>query len=169
MRDVSYVHRGTAKVLLHFIFVLTAALHSLPASAQKVRISNLTDVNYGLITNLQADSRRSQSFCLFDTGGSGTYSVSASGSGSGSSFALANGPTSLAYDVEWSDRSGQTLGTRLTPNVAMTGQTSAATQQFCNAGPSSSASLMIVLRSADLEQAREGSYSGSLTLLIAAE
>ena len=140
-----------------------------PALAQKVRITNLSDVDFGTIANLQADSRRSQNICLYSNGTSGGYSVLASGSGSGSTFSLANGPSQLAYDVEWSGQSGQSSGTALSPNVALTGQTSPATHQFCNSGPSASASLVVILRGTELARARQGNYSGTLTLLIAAE
>lgn len=146
-----------------------AVAHPSPASAQKVRITNLSDVDFGLIANLQAETRRSQSICLYSTSVGNAYSVAASGSGPSGSFALANGSSSLAYDVEWSQQSGQTSGTLLSANGILTGQTSAATHQFCNTGPATSASLTIVLRAPELSQAREGSYSGSLTLLIAAE
>ena len=140
-----------------------------PALAQKVRITNLSDVDFGTIANLQADSRRSQNICLYSSGTAGGYSVLASGSGSGSAFSLANGPSQMAYDVEWSGQSGQSSGTALSPNVALTGQTSSASHQFCNSGPSASASLVVILRGSELSRARQGSYSGTLTLLIAAE
>lgn len=149
--------------------ILAGILQPTSAAAQRVRITNLADVNFGLIANLQADSRRSQSICVFSNSSGSAYSVTASGSGPGGAFALANGSSSLAYNVEWSPQSGQTSGTLLTANAALTGQTSAATHQFCNSGPPTSASLTIVLRAFDLSQAREGNYSGSLTLLIAAE
>lgn len=149
--------------------LLALALYPLPATAQKARITNISDVSFGLISNLQADSRQSQSLCLFSQGTGGAYSVSASGSGAGSSFALTSGSDSLAYEVEWSPQSGQTTGTSLEPGVPLTGQTSAASHQTCNSGPATSASLTIVLRAAQLSQAREGSYSGLLTLLVAAE
>jgi hypothetical protein len=54
-----------------------------PALAQKVRITNLSDVDFGTVANLQADSRRSQNICLYSNGTAGGYSVLASGSGSG--------------------------------------------------------------------------------------
>ena len=149
--------------------LLVASFLPAPASAQKVRITNLADVNFGLISNLQADSRQSQSICLYSQSVAGAYSISATGSGPGSSFALSDGANSLGYDVEWSAQSGQTSGTQLAPNVALTGQTSTATHQFCNTGPTASASLTIVLRAAQLSQARQGNYSGSLTLLVSAE
>ncbi len=140
-----------------------------PASAEKVRITNLSDVNFGLLTNLQADSRRAQNICLFSNSAGGAYSVAASGSGPGASFTLSNGSHSLAYEVEWSNQSGQSNGSGVTPTAPLTGRTSSATHQFCNSGPATSASLIIVLRSTQLAQAREGNYTGSLTLLISAE
>lgn len=134
-----------------------------------MRITSLSDVDFGLIANLQADSRRSQNICLFSNSAGTRYSVSASGSGPSGSFTLANGSSALAYDVEWSQQSGQTSGSSLIANGILSGQTSAATHQFCNNGPATSASLTIVLRAAELSRARQGNYSGSLTLLIAAE
>jgi hypothetical protein len=148
---------------------VSALMSSGTAVGQKVRITGLSDVDFGLVTNLQAESRRSQSVCLFSNSVGGAYSVVASGSGPSGSFELANGSSSLAYDVEWSQQSGQTSGTMLSPNAALTGQTSGATHQFCNSGPPTSASFAVVLRAADLSQARQGTYSGSLTLLIVAE
>lgn len=149
--------------------LLSVIMMPAPAAADKVRITNISDVNFGLVTNLQSDARQSQNICLFSQSIAGAYSISAAGSGAGSSFELSNGSESLSYEVEWSGQSGQTSGTQLTPNVALTGQTSAATHQFCNSGPAASASLSIVLRSSQLSQAREGNYSGSLTLVVAAE
>ena len=144
-------------------------VNPVPALAQKVRITNLSDVDFGTLANLQADSRRSQNVCLYSSGTAGGYSVVAMGSGPGSGFSLSSGPNMLAYEVEWSGQSGQASGSALSPNVALTGQSSAATHQFCNSGPTSSASLIVVLRGSELSRARQGSYSGTLTLLIAAE
>lgn len=152
-----------------FILFLVAAACPVPAAAQKVRITNLSDVDFGLVSNLQSDALRSQNVCLYSNGAGGLYSVTASGSGAGSAFALSNGASTLSYEVQWSSQSGQAAGTSLTPNVAVTGQSSAATHQFCNSGPAASASLIVILRSSALSQAREGLYSGSLSLLIAAE
>ena len=152
-------------------FALLAAAIALPQQglAQKVRITNLSDVNFGLISNLQADARRSQNICLFSNSSGGRYSITATGSGPASSFALNDGSHSLPYEVEWSDQSGQTSGSSLASSVTATGHVSGASQQSCNSGPATSASLIVVLRASSLTQAREGNYSGSLTLLVAAE
>jgi hypothetical protein len=161
--------RGAPRLALALALFLTAATHSGPASAQKVRITNLSDVDFGLIANLQSDALRSQNVCVFSNSAGNRYSITATGSGTGSSFALSNGSASLDYEVEWADQSGQSTGTSLSPNIASTGRVSSATHQSCNVGPATSASLIIVLRSSALSQAREGNYSGSLTLLVAAE
>lgn len=161
--------KGAPRLTLPIAVLLAAFFSPQPAAAQKVRISDLSDVNFGLIANLQTDARRSQNVCVFSQSAGGRYSITATGSGSGSSFALTNGANSLAYEVEWNDQSGQTSGTSLVPAVAVTGRVSAATQQTCNSGPPSTASLIVILRSSSLTQAREGNYSGSLTLVVAAE
>lgn len=161
--------KGAPRLALPIACLLAALMSPHPAAAQKVRITNLSDVNFGLIANLQADARQSQNLCVFSQSTGGRYSITATGSGSGSSFALTSGANSLAYEVEWSDQSGQTSGTSLVPAVAATGRVSAATHQTCNSGPASSASLIVILRSSILTQAREGNYSGSLTLVVAAE
>lgn len=160
---------GGARLALSLALFLTAAAISSQAEAQKVRITNLSDVDFGLVSNLQADAKRSQNVCVFSQSTGGRYSITATGSGSGSAFTLSNGANSLGYEVEWSDQSGQSSGTSLAPNVTATGRVSAATHQSCNSGPAASASLIVILRSSSLTQAQEGNYSGSLTLLVAAE
>lgn len=146
-------------------------LHCSPALAasNKVRISNLADVAFGTVANLSSDAVSSQSVCLFaDTGNNG-YNITATGTGPGGTFVLSSGLATLSYDVLWSSSPGQRSGTELTPSVPLTGQVSTASQQTCNNGPATSASLVVVLRSAALSSAVAGSYSGTLTLLVGPE
>lgn len=163
------VKRRISPAIACLAVFLSLVAVSTPASAQKVRITKITDVDFGLIANLQAESRRSQNICVFSNSAGNAYSVAALGSGPGGSFALTSGTSFLAYEVEWSQQSGQSSGTSLSANGILTGQTSAALHQLCNTGPTTTASLIIVLRATELSHAREGNYSGSLTLLIAAE
>jgi hypothetical protein len=46
---------------------------------------------------------------------------------------------------------------------------SQAKQQTCNSGPATSASLIVIIRSAALTSADAGFYSGDLTLVIGPE
>ena len=150
---------------------LLALLLAAPAGAasNKVRISNLTDVAFGSIANLNVDAVRSESLCLFADTNTNGYNVTATGTGPGGAFQLTSGVQSLAYEVQWSSSSGQTSGAQLSPNVPLTGQISSATHQACSNGPSSSASLVLILRSSALSSASAGTYNGTLTLLVGPE
>jgi hypothetical protein len=139
------------------------------AANDKVRITGLGDVAFGTITNLAVDSVNSQSLCLYSSSGTGGYNVTASGSGAGGAFELASGPQSLPFDVQWSNLSGQSSGAQLTPNVPLTGQVSTASQQTCNSGPATSASLILVVRATALSSATAGIYNGTLTLIVGPE
>lgn len=147
------------------------ALAAGPALAQSnnVRLTKLSDVPFGTITNFGADSVSSQSVCAFSSSSTKNYHVTANGSGAGGAFSLASGSSSLAYDVQWNSASGQTSGTQLSPNVALTGLLSAATQQACNSGPATSGSLIVIVRSSAISSAQAGNYSGTLTLVIGPE
>lgn len=150
---------------------LVIAIFAAPAAGQSnnVRITKLSDVGFGMISNLGADSVSSQSVCIYANTGSNGYTITASGSGSGGDFALASGPNLLNYEVQWNTLPGQATGTQLTPNLPLTGQVSSAGQQTCNSGPPTSASLIVVLRSSALSGATAGSYGGTLTLVVGPE
>lgn len=147
-----------------------AALSSAPAAAaDKARLTNLTDVAFGMVANLSADAVRAESVCLYSTSSTNGYHVTATGTGAGGAFELSSGTSALAFDVGWNSAPGQSSGTLLTPNVPLTGQFSTATQQTCNSGPATTASLIIILRSGALSSAMAGDYSGTLTLVVAPE
>jgi len=137
-------------------------------AADKVRLTDLSDVSFGLITG-SADQSVSQSVCAYSASSTGGYSVTAVGSGAGGSFQLTGGPAPLPFDVLWASTPNQTGGTALVANSPTSGFVSAASQQTCNSGPSSSASLTIVVRAAALNSARAGTYAGTLDLIISPE
>lgn len=139
------------------------------AASNKVRMTNLSDVAFGTIANLNVDAVRNESLCLYADTSSLGYNITATGTGAGGAFQLSSGAGSMAYDVEWSSAAGQSSGTQLTPNVPLTGQTSSATHQTCNNGPAATASLILVVRSTALSSAAAGTYGGSLTLLVGPE
>lgn len=132
-------------------------------------MSGLADVAYGTIVNLQADSRRSQSICVSANAVDGLYSVTASGTGPSGALELSNGFASLPYSVEWSPTPGQTTGSNLVANAALVGQSSPERQQDCKTRGLQTASLIVILRATDLSRAFQGSYSGTLSILIAAQ
>lgn len=156
----------------HWIAVFVAAIVALPnpataQSAPKVRISGLSDIDFGPIPDLSLDATSSQSVCVYSK--DSAYNVTAIGSGLAGAFALNGTSAPLRYEVEWSDRSGAPSGFSLQPNMPLGGQTTAATHQACRNGPAASATLIVRIRSSELGRARMGAYSGSLTLLIGPE
>ena len=161
---------GRASLLLRGAIALLA-MWAEPATGQsnKVNITNLSDVAFGSLANLGVDAVSTQSVCLYSSSATNGYNVTGQGSGSGSAFTLASGLQTLAYDVQWSDSAGQSAGSQLTANSPLTGQISGASHKTCNTGPTTSASLIVILRSSALSRATAGSYSGTLTLLIGPE
>ncbi len=159
-----------AALALAFTPLLLLLLSSPAAAASnKVRLTKLADVNFGTVASLGSDAVQSQSVCLYADTNTNGYDVTAIGTGAGGAFQLTSGLSSMAYEVQWSGSSGQSSGIRLDPNVPLTGQTSAASQQTCNNGPATSASLIVMLRSTALSSATAGTYNGTLTLIIGAE
>jgi hypothetical protein len=154
---------------------VAAALASLacgspaPAASNKVRVTQLSDVSFGTIANLGVDARRSQSVCLYaDTAANG-YTVTARGSGAGGAFELSSGADVLPFDVAWNSAAGQAAGTAMTANLPLAGQVSGATQQTCNNGPATTASLIVILRASALASATAGNYNGMLTIIVGPE
>ena len=121
--------------------------------ADKVRLTGLSDANFGTI-NATTDQTISQNVCAYSNSATTGYSVTALGSGGGGSFSLVSGSAQMNFDLLWSDAANQTGGRSLSPGVVESGFTAGTSQQFCNSGPSSTASLTIVIRSATLTSAR---------------
>ena len=166
-RPLDYAWRKAALVLASLSGALVVPAG--PASAQQVQINKLSDVSFGLISDFTTDALSAQNVCVFSSTAQKGYNIAAQGSGAANAFTLANGSTTLAYDVQWNANSGRTTGTSLTPNVALTGQRSNATAAGCSSGPTTTASLIVIIRAAALGAAPGGNFAGTLTLVIAPE
>jgi hypothetical protein len=165
----AHVARAAGPALLAVAWGLLQWSSPALAASDKVRITGLADVAFGSISNLGADAVRAQSLCLYSGSSTNGYNVTANGTGAGGAFQLNSGGLSMPFEVQWSSSAGQSSGAQLSPNVPLTGQVSIATQQACSSGPATSASLIVVLRSGALSSATAGTYSGTLTLLVAPE
>lgn len=155
--------------LLAAAIAIAAAPTAAAAASNKVRISSLADLSFGTVSDLSADSVQSESLCLYSDTATNGYNVTATGGGPGGAFQLTSGISALAYEVQWNSASGRSSGVPLSPNVPLTGQASSASHQVCSTGPATSASLIVLLRSASLSSATAGTYTGTLTLLVGAE
>jgi hypothetical protein len=175
-RGVPYWRAGhrparLASAALAFFSAAALLFGGFPAAgaSNKVRITNLTDVSFGTIANLNVDAIQGQSVCVYADTNTNGYNVTGIGTGPGGAFELSSGAASMPFDVLWNSSAGQISGTQLMPNVPLTGQVSGATHQSCNNGPATTASLVVVLRSVALSSATAGTYNGTVTLLIGPE
>jgi hypothetical protein len=161
--------RGATPVLFAALALFTVLAS--PAAAATVRITGLQDVTLPAL-DPGFDASASQSICVYSDTATKGYSVTIYGSGAGSAYALSGGAVggTLAYELQWNQSAGKTSGTQLSPGAALTGQVSTATQQRCSNGPSSTASLIFILRSTKLQPATAGiAYTGTITIVIAPE
>jgi len=151
--------------------VLAAFVAADPCSAASVQITGLQDAAFTSLDPL-VDATRTQSVCVFSNTLLHGYNVTARGSGAASAFTLSAGGSipPLPYTVQWSASAGSTSGTALAVGAPLSGQRSSALTSTCSLGVTASASLILILRTSDLQAALSGvSYSGTLSLTIAPE
>lgn len=139
-----------------------------PARASITNLSDMTVTNW--LTG-GGDQVLTNDVCVYSTRPSGGYTIRASGSGVGGGFLLANGALTLPYSVVWNSGGVGALantGTTLTPNITSSGLTKASTtSSTCNGStPGPTARLVVTLLAANLEAAADGTYTGSLTLIV---
>jgi hypothetical protein len=160
---------GCPRVLLGGMSLAAALAGGGPAAAQQIQITRLADFAFGTV-GVDADISSSKDLCVSSSGLLARYTLVATGSGANRAFTLAGAGAPLAYEVQWSATAGRTTGTALVAGVATTGLTTTALglNLGCVLG-NDTASLIIVLRSSELSKATAGPYTGTLTLLVAAE
>jgi hypothetical protein len=142
----------------------------------QVRVTNL--FNQTVATWITGDPTiiRTNLVCIYNTAGR-TYGITATGGPSG--FLLSNGANTLAYTVLWNDggaanpAGGTTApmfnGIKLAArNNARIPTDTPTNSTDCNAGASPTAQLTITINSTAMDAARDGTFTGTLTLLLSA-
>lgn len=150
----------------------TTSTGSVSISASVPNRIQLTGLNDIALTNQDPSvaAANAQSVCVWSNTSTKGYYVTASGSGTASAFTLANGASTVPYSVEWAGSSGQSSGTTLVASTALHGLTSTATNPTCASGPTSSASLIVRISTANLQAMQASTtYTGTLTLVVAPE
>jgi hypothetical protein len=169
LRARKSARRWTGAARAAIAAAVSASLLATPARADRVRISDLSDVNFGTI-DPSVDAHLSQDVCIFSDDFQHEYSVTAYGMGFGFGFIMVGRPgfVPLDYEVEWNDHPGRDNGTRLFPGNDARGFETNGGDQSCGGGVFENASLIIVLRSSALSRCvNDAVYSGVLVLTIA--
>jgi hypothetical protein len=135
----------------------------------RARISNLNDLTLPAWEEGSGAVNLTDDVCVYSTRPNGSYRVTASGSGGSNAFSLANGANLLNYSVTWNAGGVGALantGTTLTTGVASAAFNNASTTSpTCTAGDT--ARLIVGVSALAMTSAVEGSYVGTLTLLVA--
>lgn len=133
--------------------------------ADFVRITNLTDINFGTVAT--TPSKQSIDVCIYSTTGSYTITPS-SGNASGADFRMANGGLTsfITYDVEWNNAASGTSGTSLDHSTTSSTFTGANTSsETCGGGANSR--LFINVDNTSFSAAPVSAYTDTLTLVVA--
>jgi len=131
----------------------------------EVRISNLVDIN-GVFDGTN-DIVGSSPACVYRNG-TGLYQITASGSGAAGAFTITDGvfPTPIPYTVTYDDGSGASA---MATGVTLAGQTGADPASDTCAGTGDNGTVGVTIAATDIVAAPAGSYTGTLTLVVAPE
>ena len=139
----------------------------------RARITNLSDLTIESWVPGDGDQILTDDICVYSTRPSGGYTIKATGSGSNSAFTLSGGAemSPLEYQVKWNSGGVGKLtntGNTLSPNVTSGALFNAATDSSTCTGtnPGDTARLIVEISSASLDAAKDGTYTGTLTLLV---
>jgi hypothetical protein len=150
----------------------TGSINITVTKAQLARITGLVDMTLNNWQEGQGNVELTNDVCVYSTRPNGGYTIKASGSGAGGAFTLSAGTAStLAYTVGWNAGGVGALTGTATPlfaNTISTGMTRAATDSStCNGThPGPTARLFVNITSTVMSTASDGSYTGTLTLLV---
>jgi spore coat protein U-like protein len=130
----------------------------------EVRISNLSNINFGSNNNTPAG--QTLDVCIYSS--TGSYDITATSSnGNGTTFRLANGGASsfIEYDVQWNNTASGNNGTDLN-NAVTSGVFTGAntTQNDCGGGVNSR--LFVDVVNSSFNAAPSDNYTDTLTLVI---
>ncbi len=128
-----------------------------------VRISSLHDIDLGTWDG-QSDMSGSEPNCVWST--TGGYAITGIGSGTDGDFTITNSVDELTYTAEWTDSSGK-KGKKLKAHKELDKRVTDANAQDCNGN--TSATLDIEIKKGHLKNVSAGTYSGTLTLIVAVE
>ncbi len=138
---------------------------SIQSFAGTALINNLSDMTFTSLNPVAALSSK-ENVCVFSNSLlGGTYSITATGSGAANAFTVSNGTFTVAYTVNWANTANASSGTLLTAGVPLGGLTTGLLSSLCTLGITNS-TLFVSFSSTNLQNARAGSYTGTLTLLI---
>ena len=127
------------------------------------RIRNMADASFASYPG-SGDLSFNQNVNISVNYASGGYRVTGSGSGAGGAFTIADGSNVIPYEVKFNDEVGVSGNVALSSGSALTGQTGAVKPI---SSTTNDANYAIKLAEADILAVDAGSYSGTISLVVA--
>lgn len=173
-RDTCGMRVYLAKAVACAVFALSPCA----ASADQVQISNLSDVSIPLWVTGDPDITQDVLVCVYrenSSGSSRSYGITATGDGPG--FLLSDSGNHIPYHLTWNDggESNPDGGTSapMVNNVNLSSRNNArnnddlpANSADCNGGSAPTARLRFTIHANDMDAAPDGTYTGTVTLLL---
>ncbi len=130
-----------------------------------MRISNISDFNLPEWSPGDPEVNASINICIYtyDILPIGGYAITVSSPGG---FKLVNGSSEIPYNLYWKNSTGAGLGTQLSNNVKLTGQTGGNILSSTCALTGPNAKLSIKILQSSMNQALGGVHKGEITLLL---
>lgn len=138
----------------------------------RARISNLSDLSLESWVSGDGNKTLTDDVCVYSTRPMGSYTITAVGNGQNAAFTLSGGVNgTLPYKVYWNSGGVGKLsnaGRQLDPAVAVSGMNNAATDSSTCTGavPGDTARLIVEFSAQSLDAAKDGTYTGFLTLIV---
>ena len=130
----------------------------------EVRINQLADITLPDFSG--SDVSDTSVACVYRNGLSGDYSITATGSGTGNAFTLTDTTDTVAYDVEFDDRSGSGFS-GLASGVASNRTNAESADNSCAGVGGSNADIRVTVTAANAASLPASTYTGTLTLVVA--
>ncbi len=134
-----------------------------------VQITKVDDLNFANPGFLSTAARLSDDVCVFST--TTGYNVTLTSlNGAAGAFALSDGTNSFPYAVAWGTTGfAAGAGSPVTAGTALTGQTGDNVNPDCGGAAATNAAFDVTIAAADYNAAPTGTYTDTLTMVVAPE
>ena len=132
---------------------------------ERVQVTGLEDIDFG--TFVSGDFNYDYPICVYSNTPTARYGVTVTGDGAGGAYTLTNGTDTIPYVVYWNETAGTTAGEMvLTAGTKLGNRSNANQQSYTCATGGDSANIHIWIQDADMRGVTNGTYTGTMTVLV---
>ncbi|MBL0319705.1 MAG: hypothetical protein IPP74_10535 [Alphaproteobacteria bacterium] len=163
-------------VICGLSLLMAGLSHSEAYAVNSARISRLSDVTVPLWITGNGNIQQDVFVCVYVGGTPATRNYHVTATGNGPGFLIKNGARSVAYSVQWNDGGAANPGGGTSKTLTSGSSIAASNARFpadtpfnssnCNGGASPTARIRLTITSAALDAVPDGTYTGTLNILI---